>query len=361
MEKANMTVLSEKNDSTTIISTTHSLVAISPLNLAVAIFILVSFLVGTLINGLCLWVLGMKMKRTVNTLWFLHLILTYVVSSSYIPFLAVYSLLGFHWVFGIVMCKAVNFFGSLGMFTTIFLLTIVSLDRYFLIHHPVWSQYNRTISRAQRMIVVVWLTSFILSVPYLAFRETRVVEKSRIECVNNYALSGDWEDPGIEALRDHVHLTLFLVRFLLAFLIPFCIIMACYCGMGREIKKKKLVRNRKPVSVLVASVASFFVCWLPYHLYYASLLFKVGPDRLRLTLRVILFITMCFNFWVTPVLYLFVGERFQQVCKTSILALLKKAFVGISIAPEDDGSADDEGHLNNNQSNLEEGNHLPSL
>ncbi|XP_015283326.1 PREDICTED: probable G-protein coupled receptor 33 [Gekko japonicus] len=352
MEEANRTVLSGKNDSTAVIRTSHSPVDISPLNLAVAIFVLVSFLVGTLINGLFLWVLGMKMKRTVNTLWFFHLILTYVTSSSYMPFLAVYILLGYRWVFGITMCKAINFFGSLGLFTTVLLLTIISLDRYLLIRHPVWSQCNRTVSRARRVIVGVWLASLTLSAPYLAFRETRVVENGRMVCVNNYALSSDWDDPRMEALRDRIHLTIFLVRFLLAFLIPFCAIMGFYCGMGWEMKRKKLARNRKPIRVLAAAVASFFVCWLPYHLYHASLLFQEAPSSLRLSLRVVFIIIMCFNFWVTPVLYLFVGETFQQVCKTSVLALLKKAFVDVSVVPEDDTSANDEGHPNINQSNL---------
>ncbi|XP_077196854.1 putative G-protein coupled receptor 33 [Paroedura picta] len=352
MEKANMSVFSEKNDSTTILNGSHSLADISPLSLAVATFTLVSFLVGILINGLFLWVLGMKMKRTVNTLWFFHLILTYILSSPSIPFLAVYILLGFHWVFGTTICKAVNFSASLGMFTSVFLLTIISLDRYLFIHHPVWAQYNRTTSRAQRLIAGVWFTSLILSSPYLAFRETRVGENNRIQCVNNYALSSDWDDPKTEALRDRIHLAFFVVRFLLAFLIPYCIIMGCCGGVVWEMKKRKLARNKKPLSVLAAAVASFFICWLPYHLYHASLLFKEAPEGLRLSLRVILIFAMCFNFWVTPLLYLVVGEKFKQVCKTSILALLKKAFVDISIEPEAEASANDEDHPNSHQGNL---------
>lgn len=367
MMKANMTVLSEKNDSATVISSSRSLVDISSLSLALAVFILVSFLVGILINGLFLWVLGMKVKRTVNTQWFLHLILTYVVSSSDMPFIAVYILLDFHWVFGMMMCKAVNFLGSLGVFTIVFLLTIISLDRFLLVHHPVWSQCNRTISRARRVIVGVWFTSLALSAPYLVFRETRVVENGKIECVNNYALSSDWDDPRTEALRSHIHLSLFLVRFLLAFFIPFCVIVGCYCGMVWEMKKKKLVRDRKPIRVLVAAVASFFISWLPYHLYHASLLFKEVPDRLQVSLLVVFVITMCFNFWLTPILYLFVGEKFQQACKTSVLALLKKAFVEISVVPEDGASANDEGDPDNDLSDLQMrtawggGRHLPSL
>ncbi|XP_054854894.1 probable G-protein coupled receptor 33 [Eublepharis macularius] len=336
MEKANMTILLEKNVSTTILSTVHSPVDITPMNLAMGISNLVAFLVGTSVNGLFLWVLAMKMKRTVTTLWFLNLILIYFMSSSYIPFFAVYFLLDFHWVFGAIMCKVVNSLGSLGMFITVFLITIISIDRYLLICHPIWSQYNRTVPRARRLIAGVWLTSFALSAPYLAFRETREAEKGKITCVNNYALSSDWGSPRIEALRNLIHLTLFLVRFLLAFLIPFCIITGCYCRMRSELKKKRWVRNKKPFRILAIAVASFFVCWLPYHLYHGLSLFKRVPDGLLLPLQGIFIITRCFNFCVTPILYLFVGEKFQQICKMSLLGLLKKAFVDIPVQPGDD-------------------------
>uniref|UniRef100_A0ACB8FRU7 Uncharacterized protein n=1 Tax=Sphaerodactylus townsendi TaxID=933632 RepID=A0ACB8FRU7_9SAUR len=266
MEKVNMTVLSEKNASTTINSTSHSPVDISPMDLVLAIFLY--------------------------------------------------------------------------------------LDRYVLVHYPVWSQNNRTISRAQRLIAGVWLTSLILSAPYLAFRETQVLEGGRIECVNNYALSSDWDAPEVKTLRSQIYLALFLTRLLLSFLIPFCIIMGCYCGMGWKMKKKRLARNGKPFKVLVVAVTSFFIAWAPYHLYHASLLFKKVPDEVQLYLRAIFIITTCLNWCVTPILYLFVGEKFQQVCKMSIRALLKKAFVEISILPEDDSTANGVANPNSNQSNL---------
>ncbi|XP_054854890.1 probable G-protein coupled receptor 33 [Eublepharis macularius] len=338
-----MTVLWE-NITTPEVNPSHSIVKMTFLNLAVPIFILVSLLVGTVSNGFFLWVLRVKMKRTVNTLWFSHLILTYLLFCIFLPFFAIYILFGFHWVFGILMCKLTNCFISLALFTTVFLLTLISLDRYLLICHPVWSHHNRTIPRAQRLVAGVWLASLALSAPYLAFRETRE-EKGRITCENNYAFSNDWNSEEMQAVRHRVQLAFTVVRFLLGFLLPFCIITGCYCGIGREMKKKKLVRRtEKPFRILVAAVTSFFVFWLPYHLFRASLLFTNLPTGVLLTLKIITIVGGCFNFCFTPILYLFVGEKFQQVFKTSILTLLMRGFTDIPIILSDSTKADGEGH-----------------
>ncbi|XP_060131251.1 probable G-protein coupled receptor 33 [Zootoca vivipara] len=321
------TTILENASSTVRTNASHSYVAIRPMNLTIACFISLSFLVGAAVNGLFLWVLGVKMKRSVNTLWFLHLILTHLISSWNMPFYVAYILLGFHWAFGTVTCKLVNSLGSLGMFNTVFLLTIINLDRYLLTCHPIWSQHNRTICRAQRLVTGVWLLSLALSAPYLAFRETREVENGRLVCDNNYAFSNDWDDEKTKALRYRVQFAFFVTRFLLAFLVPFMIIMGCSYCIAQEMKKKKLVRRtKKPFRILVASVASFFISWLPYHLYHASVLLE-GSGMMGNVLKPIFITGACFNFCFTPILYIFVGEKFQQVFKTSVLALAQKAFL----------------------------------
>ncbi|XP_015283323.1 PREDICTED: probable G-protein coupled receptor 33 [Gekko japonicus] len=327
--------------STPEVDASHSPEKITSVNLATALFIFVSLLVGTVSNSLFLWVLVVKMKKTVNTLWFSHLIFTYLLHCSSLPVFSVYILLDFHWVFGTMLCKLINSSFSVAMFTTVFLLTIISLDRYLLICHPVWSQHNRTIPRAWRVVAVVWLVSLILSAPYLFFREVREV-KGRMKCLNNYAFSSDWDGPEIQELMDRVHLALFVVRFLLAFLLPLLIITGCHCRMGWEMKKKRLVRNSKPFRVLVAAVVSFFICWLPYHLYHSSLTYWESFSFTQQVLQVTMVIGECFNFCFTPILYLFVGEKFQQVFKTSLLSLLKRGFMDIPIIPMN--NANEESH-----------------
>ncbi|XP_062996720.1 probable G-protein coupled receptor 33 [Elgaria multicarinata webbii] len=341
------------NTSVTYRNESHPSLAMNPTNVITAFLLLMSFLVGMTINGLFLWVLGVKMKRTVNTLWFLHLILTYLISCFLLPFFAVYILHDFCWTFKLTMCKIVLSSFSVVMFTTVFLLTIISLDRYLFTCHSIWSQHHRTIPRARRIIAGVWLASLALSVPNLFFLTTQEV-KGKMKCNYRFIFSND---------RGTVHLTFFSVRFLLAFLLPFVVIMGCYCRTGCKMKTKRLVRTGKPFRILVASVTSFFICWLPYHLYQAALLLDRAQTETEEILWDLTAAGGCFNICFTPILYLFVGEKFQQVFKTSMLTLLKKGFVDYPINPGDNINTTEEVDQTHGKSAQElkvtQGNHLP--
>ncbi|CAM5124809.1 unnamed protein product [Natator depressus] len=297
---------------------------VSTSHLAAAVLLFITFLVGMVGNGLYLWVLGLKMRMTVTTLLFLHLVSCYLLFTLLIPFFAVYVFLDFHWVFGTAMCKLLNACISLGMFTSVFLLTLISLDRYILTHRPIWCRHHRTVPQVRKLVVGVWLVSLALSAPYLAFRETRVLDGGRITCTNNYNFSRDWNGVETQDLGRRVRLAIFMIRFLLGFLLPFCTIAGCYGCVGLEMKEKGLVRSRKPFKVMVAAVVSFFLSWLPYHLYHGLKFFKDGWELD--SILVIYTLTSCFNACFTPILYLFVGRRFQQVLKTSLLALLRETF-----------------------------------
>ncbi|XP_067402918.1 probable G-protein coupled receptor 33 [Emydura macquarii macquarii] len=310
------------------VNSSYTPTAVKATHLASAILLFATFLVGLLGNGLYLWVLGLKMRRTVTTLWFLHVVSCYFFFTLMIPFFAVYVLLGFHWAFGTAMCKLLNTCISMGMFSSVFLLTLISLDRYILTHHPVWFRRHRTIPWARKLVVGVWLVSFALSAPYLAFRETRVVDGGRIVCINNYDVFSDWTMAETQGLERRVHLAIFMVRFLLGFLLPFCTIVACYSRVGLKMKEKKLAWTGKPFKVMLAMVVSFFLSWLPYHLYHGMKLYrKEVPESVSAALLIIYTFTSCFNACFTPILYIFVGEKFWQVFRMSLLTLVKAAFV----------------------------------
>ncbi|XP_074837393.1 putative G-protein coupled receptor 33 [Carettochelys insculpta] len=321
MEQSNTTLPSE-----TWANSSQSPAPMGAPYMAAAMLLFATFLVGLVGNGLYLWVLVMKMKRTVTTIWFLHLVSCSVLFTLLIPFFTVYILLGFHWVFGTGMCKVLSACTHLGMFSSAFLLALISLDRYTFTCHPIWSRRYRTMSWAQKLVAGVWLCSFALSVPYLVFQETSELESSRITCVDYYDTSRDQDRAETQAWRQHTHVVLFLVRFLLGFLLPFCIIAGCYSQMGLKMMEKGLARSGKPFKVMVAAVVSFFFGWLPYHLYYGLTLFKDLSKSLMGICQLICIAMFCFNVCFTPILYLFVGQTFHQVLRTSLFTLVKTAF-----------------------------------
>ncbi|XP_030399138.1 probable G-protein coupled receptor 33 [Gopherus evgoodei] len=312
--------------STTQESSSQPPAAVNTAHLASAVLLFPTFLVGVVGNGLYLWVLGLRMRRTVTTLWFLSLISCNLLFTLMTPFFIVYLLMDLHWVFGTAMCKLLYTFISVDMFTSAFLLTLLSLDRYILTHHPIWSRNHRTLPRAGKLIVGVWLASFGLSTPYLAFRETREVDGGRIICISNYTLSRDWNGSEMRELGRQVHQAFFMVEFLLGFLLPFCTIMGCYVRVGLKMKEKKLVWAGKPFKVIVIAVVSFFLGWLPYHLYYGLKLYKEETELVRGPLLIIYILSCSFNTCFTPILYLFMGEKFWQVFRTSLVTLVKAGF-----------------------------------
>ncbi|XP_075388330.1 putative G-protein coupled receptor 33 [Tenrec ecaudatus] len=294
-------------------------------SLMVAIPLFATFIIGITTNGLYLWVLHFKMKKTVNALLFFHLILSYFISTLIFPFMATSYLQDNHWTFGTALCKVFNCTLSLGMYTSVFFLSAISLDRYLLTLHPVWSHQHRTPRRASSVVLGVWAFAALLSTPFLIFRETHNYPNGTVICRNNYAVSTNWESEETWALRKRVHVVCFTCRFLVGFLLPFFVITVCYGRVAHKIKEKGLVKSSKPFKVMMTAIVSFFVCWLPYHILQGLILTQDRSIYFQFAL-ILTVITTSFNTVFSPTLYLFIGENFKKVFKESILALFESTF-----------------------------------
>ncbi|XP_020025263.2 probable G-protein coupled receptor 33 [Castor canadensis] len=317
------------NASTLARNSTHISAPVSKIIIALPLFM--SFIIGTITNGLYLWVLKFKMKKTVNTLLFFHLILSYFISTLILPFVAISHLQENHWTFGTALCKIFNGTLSVGMFASVFFLSAISLDRYLLILHPVWSQQHRTPRWASNIILGIWISATTLSIPYLVFRETHDDREGRVTCRNNYAVSTNWESKEMQTLRQWVHAACFGSRFLLGFLLPFFIIIFCYKRVASKMKERGLFKSSKPFKVMITAIISFFVCWMPYHIYQGLLLTENQSLLLQLTM-IFTVLTISFNTVFSPILYLFTGEDFKKVFKKSILTLFVSTFSDDSFA-----------------------------
>ncbi|XP_004637175.1 probable G-protein coupled receptor 33 [Octodon degus] len=311
------------NASTLVRNSTHFPSPASKLIIALPLFI--SSIIGTITNGLYLWVLKFKMKKTVNTLLFFHLILSYFISTLILPFLAISYLQDNNWNFGTALCKVLNSTLSVVMFASIFFLSTISLDRYLLTLHPAWSQEHRTPRGASSIILGIWISATALNLPYLVFRETHHDHKGMVICRNNYAVSSNWESKEMQVLRRQIHVACFISRFLLGFFLPFIIITFCYRKVASKMKERGLFKSRKPFKVMMTAIVSFFVCWMPYHVYQGLLLTENKSLLLELSL-IITVVTASFNNVFSPTLYLFIGENFKNVFKKSILTLFRSTF-----------------------------------
>uniref|UniRef100_A0A8B9JU59 Chemokine-like receptor 1 n=1 Tax=Astyanax mexicanus TaxID=7994 RepID=A0A8B9JU59_ASTMX len=276
--------------------------------LVVNVFI---FLLGIVGNGVVIWIAGFKMKKSVNTTWYLSLALSDFIFCASLPVNTIYMATT-NWIFGHFMCKFTSFAMFLNMFSSIFLLVVISMDRCVSVMFPVWAQNQRTISKAWVMVILAWILATALSVPSVIYRE--VQEHLGVHrCLNNYTTS------------EHSHRTVATTRFVLGFIVPFLIIIFCYSIIIFKLKSNQMAKSTKPFKVMTALIVTFFLCWLPYHTSVLIELNRSLPNDIINLLLKIGTMTASANSFLNPILYVFMGNDFRRRFKSSILSKIENA------------------------------------
>lgn len=162
-----------------------------------------TFLLGLPGNGLVLWVAGLKMQRTVNTVWFLHLTLADFLCCLSLPFSLAHLALQGHWPYGWLLCKLIPSVIILNMFASVFLLTAISLDRCLLVLKPIWCQNHRNVRTAFTVCGCIWVVAFIMCIPVFMYREMFTVDDHNM-CGYNFDLysSLDYSDFTFDVLEN---------------------------------------------------------------------------------------------------------------------------------------------------------------
>ncbi|XP_061673299.1 chemokine-like receptor 1 [Syngnathoides biaculeatus] len=286
---------------------TRDALCVSLLVITAAVFVL-----GFCGNGLVIWISGFKMKKTVNTTWYLSLAISDFIFCAFLPFSVAYMFME-RWIFGYFLCKFFSSVLFLNMFSSIFLLAIISVDRCVSVVFPVWAQNHRTVRKASVIVALAWLLAVGLSLPSAVFRDVQN-QMGRTVCYNNYTS------------HRQSHQIVVLSRFVAGFVVPFFVISVCYSVIILKLRGNRMTKSSKPFKVMTALIATFFVCWLPYHVF---VLLELNHQRYgRYVLSVGLQVGTCLaaaNSFLNPVLYVFMGNDFQQRCKSSLLSKMENA------------------------------------
>ncbi|XP_033014094.1 chemokine-like receptor 1 [Lacerta agilis] len=288
------------------------------LNIVPMIIYSLAFLLGVIGNGLVIFIAGFRMKRTVNTVWFLNLAIADFAFTFFLPLSIVYIALDFHWPFGQAICKLNTTLAFLNLYASVYLLTIISIDRFISVFWPVWAQNHRTPRLAFFVALGVWILAFVLCSPNLYFRDTApdYHDPKKINCYSKYS-----------SPREHHAMT--ISRFIFGFVIPFNIIVICYGAIVLKLRRNQLTESNKPFKVITAVIVAFFVCWLPYHIFsFIELKAREDPDLgLVLIIGVPLTTSLAFvNSCLNPILYAFMGHDFKERLRYSLFSAFESAF-----------------------------------
>ncbi|XP_009465401.1 PREDICTED: C3a anaphylatoxin chemotactic receptor [Nipponia nippon] len=310
---------------------------------SIAIFIVI-FIIGIPGNGLVIWVAGLKMKRSVNIVWFLNLAVADFMCCLSLPFSIVHLALHEHWPYGWFLCKVIPSVIIFTMFASVFLLVAISIDRCLLVMKPVWCQNHRTVKFISLICSGIWILAFVFSCPVFLYRETSTHD-GKTECGYNFGDDKDYMDDSVNGLlgtyspsayndswgnfyetHDYsvslASVVINITRAVFGFVLPFGTMAVCYALIAFRMRANQFHKpHNRMLRTIVLVVAAFFICWAPYHVVGILSLVPTLGTGLKESLVLWDHLSTAFayaNSCINPLLYVFVGQDFRSYLHVSV-------------------------------------------
>uniref|UniRef100_A0A1B8XXQ4 G-protein coupled receptors family 1 profile domain-containing protein n=1 Tax=Xenopus tropicalis TaxID=8364 RepID=A0A1B8XXQ4_XENTR len=286
----------------------------------------ITFILGTVGNGLVIWITGFKMKKTMTTIWFLNLAITDFSFCLILPLFITEKAMWGNWPFGQIMCKVTYFTRYLNLCTSVLLLTAISIDRCVCVMCPIWSRNHRTSRSAAIISAIIWFFSMAAGSPLICFSNI-LYYRNFSECSLTYEA---WENIIDYETYSVIMIAFGITTFVLYFLIPFLFITICYGLIAFKVfKSKRIPGSARTLKMIITTAFCFFFCW--FLLYLLCIIEIAGPNIMRHHLEMTLYtLAQClafFNSCLNPIIYVFTGRDYKQILKKSIPFLLESAFI----------------------------------
>ncbi|XP_062911508.1 mu-type opioid receptor [Mobula hypostoma] len=248
-----------------------------------------------------------KMKTATN-IYIFNLALADALATSTLPFQNINYLMG-SWPFGRLLCKLVMSIDYYNMFTSIFTLTTMSMDRYIAVCHPVKALDFRTPHNAKIINVCIWILSSAIGLPVMIMANT-MVNRGELECTLKFPHPYWYWDNLLK-----------ICVFIFAFVMPVLIITVCYGLMVIRLKSVRILsgsrgkdRNlRRITRMVLVVVVVFIICWTPIHIYVIlRALVRIPSTVLDMVAWHFCIALGYTNSCLNPVLYAYLDENFKR-------------------------------------------------
>uniref|UniRef100_A0A3B4BPL4 G-protein coupled receptors family 1 profile domain-containing protein n=1 Tax=Pygocentrus nattereri TaxID=42514 RepID=A0A3B4BPL4_PYGNA len=224
-------------------------------------YIFILCLTGILGNAFVLLVFFLQRSHwTIPEIYLGNLALADLILLAGLPFWAMNILNYFYWSYGEFLCKVVNLSIIVNMYTSIYMLVMVNVDRYLALVLTMKARWLRRRRNAKAVCFCLWVFGLAMGIPTATYR---TVQNSpafeHAACIIIYPL---------ESLKVAHSLQLNL----LGFALPLLAIVFCSCNIVRALHKRRQNvdiqdRNDRKATVLVCAVTLLFLlCWGPFHI-----------------------------------------------------------------------------------------------
>ncbi|KAI4883979.1 hypothetical protein NFI96_003359 [Prochilodus magdalenae] len=275
------------------------------------------FVVGVFGNVYTLVVMNISVRVTGTMyVYIVNLALADLLYLATVPFV-VCTYFAKDWYFGDVGCRILFSLDFLTMHASIFILTVMSTERYLAVVNPL-----DTLARARRcrraVAWAVWLASFVLALPTMIMIDLRRHVQDGVE---KRMCHPTWQ---ITAYK--VYLT---VLFNTCILAPGCIIGYLYLKLARTYwlsqttvfssKEMNTCPKQKVLYMIFGIVLTYWACFLPFWVWQLLSIYYFGPGKLsRSTMVYVNFVVTCLaysNSCINPFLYTLLTRNYQEYLK----------------------------------------------
>uniref|UniRef100_A0A8D3ECQ7 G-protein coupled receptors family 1 profile domain-containing protein n=1 Tax=Scophthalmus maximus TaxID=52904 RepID=A0A8D3ECQ7_SCOMX len=264
----------------------------------------VIFVLGFLGNSLVIVTYAFyKRTKSMTDVYLLNVAVADLLFVLSLP-LIVYNEL-WSWPMGPVACKLLRGSYSVNLYSGMLLLACISADRYIAIVQARRSFRLRSLAYSRLICALVWTFAFLLSVPTFYFYNW----SPHYVCEFSFM-----DDDAARTTKVAVPSTQLAVGFFL----PLLVMISCYSAIVVTLLRARNFQRHRAVRVVLAVVAVFLVCHLPYNvaLFHDTVsMFQQqtceASDALQVAKTVtqtVAYLHCCLN----PVLYAFVGVKFRN-------------------------------------------------
>ena len=281
-------------------------------SITIAVLYLVICVLGLAGNSLVVVaILKLDKMASATTVYIFNLALADGLFMVGLPFVAIQNFMN-RWDFGDAACKLVMVLDGINQFTSVFCLTVMSVDRYMALVDPLRFARWRTPARAKMVSAGLWLFSMVPVLPMalnfstqygLCSLDPKMISESR------------W--PGF-----------LTYTFVLGFALPFTVMTASYAALVVTLRSQR-IRGGRPAAqaaaphegqrlerqvtkMVVAVVVVFAVCWLPFYAFNFCSLYRT--DRVLYFAQGFEFVVVLSYSWscANPILYACHSEAFRR-------------------------------------------------
>ncbi|KPP74765.1 leukotriene B4 receptor 1-like [Scleropages formosus] len=277
-------------------------------SVAACVILSISFLVGTPGNILVIWTILQHVKKRSHTVMLiLHLAIADLLVLITLP-LWIFSFIH-SWLFGEAVCKAMVYIVNSCMYASVFLITLMSMERFIAVRHPFacvsWKKRNLL----NKVLLPLWISAFLLSIPVIP---TQILDDEE-QCLSRNYTSVSQE------------VVCLLLETLLGFVIPFSIMVICYSCLWSRITQMTFKSKQNPMVLIISIVVLFALCWIPHHVgnilslvaliienssSYSDLMqsLESARENMAFATGALVFISSTVN----PILYVFAARTFRS-------------------------------------------------